>query len=271
MPKYHFISGLPRSGSTLLSALLRQNPRFAAAMTSPVGSLCSAVLPKMSGTSEFAPFFTDERRADILRGLFHNYHGEAGDDVVVFDSNRRWTARLALTNQLFPGSRTICCVRDVAAVIDSLERAIKRHPTHLSKIVNEGASKTVYSRVESYMDPDKGIIGFAWSALREAWFDGLARNLVVVPYERLAGHPAQTMARLYEQLGERPFAHDFENVEYQQDDFDLRVGTPGLHTVKARVELEHRVPTIPPDVVAKYLDSNFWANPRLNPRGITIL
>ncbi|MBU0835751.1 MAG: sulfotransferase, partial [Gammaproteobacteria bacterium] len=28
MPAYHFISGLPRSGSTLLAALLRQNPRF---------------------------------------------------------------------------------------------------------------------------------------------------------------------------------------------------------------------------------------------------
>ncbi|MFB8797203.1 MAG: sulfotransferase [Microcoleus sp.] len=34
--KAHFISGLPRSGSTLLAALLRQNPRFHAAMTSPV-------------------------------------------------------------------------------------------------------------------------------------------------------------------------------------------------------------------------------------------
>jgi sulfotransferase len=29
----HFISGLPRAGSTLLSAILRQNPRFRAGMT----------------------------------------------------------------------------------------------------------------------------------------------------------------------------------------------------------------------------------------------
>jgi len=28
MPRYHFISGLPRSGSTLLAAILRQNLRF---------------------------------------------------------------------------------------------------------------------------------------------------------------------------------------------------------------------------------------------------
>ena len=33
--QYHFISGLPRSGSTLLSAILLQNPRFHAGMSSP--------------------------------------------------------------------------------------------------------------------------------------------------------------------------------------------------------------------------------------------
>ena len=44
----HFISGLPRSGSTLLAALLRQNPRFSAGMTSPVGSLFNAMLSATS-------------------------------------------------------------------------------------------------------------------------------------------------------------------------------------------------------------------------------
>ena len=44
----HFISGLPRSGSTLLAALLRQNPRFHSGMTSPVGSLYLALLGEMT-------------------------------------------------------------------------------------------------------------------------------------------------------------------------------------------------------------------------------
>jgi hypothetical protein len=44
----HFISGLPRAGSTLLSAILRQNPRFQAGMTGPVGSLVEAMLRGMS-------------------------------------------------------------------------------------------------------------------------------------------------------------------------------------------------------------------------------
>jgi sulfotransferase len=38
----HFISGLPRSGSTLLAAILRQN-RFHAGMSSPVASLFMAL------------------------------------------------------------------------------------------------------------------------------------------------------------------------------------------------------------------------------------
>ena len=64
----HFISGLPRSGSTLLSALLRQNPRFAAAMTSPVAPMCAALHKKMCG-GEFGVFFDDTKRAVILRGI----------------------------------------------------------------------------------------------------------------------------------------------------------------------------------------------------------
>jgi hypothetical protein len=50
----HFISGLPRSGSTLLAAILRQNPRFHAAMTSPVGSLYTALEAAMSRRNETA-------------------------------------------------------------------------------------------------------------------------------------------------------------------------------------------------------------------------
>lgn len=39
LTRFHFISGLPRSGSTLLAGILRQNPRFHAAMNSLVKAL----------------------------------------------------------------------------------------------------------------------------------------------------------------------------------------------------------------------------------------
>lgn len=267
----HLISGLPRSGSTLLSAILRQNPRFSASMTSPVGSLCSAVLPQMSGPSEFSMFFSDEKRVRILRGLFHNYYAEMPAGSVIFDSNRRWTARLALLRELFPRCRVICCVRDIGWIIDSLERALQKNPTQVSRLISEKSGKTVYSRVEGYMDPEAGIIGFAWSALREAWFAEFADSLILVPYERLAGDPKAVVSALYDLLEEPAFGHSFDDVQYQEEEYDAKLGTPGLHTVKRRVELKHRQPTIPPDLFHKYDDTSFWKNPKLNHNKVRIL
>ena len=46
MKSYHFISGLPRSGSTLLSGILKQNPDFYADIASPVETLIIEKLDK---------------------------------------------------------------------------------------------------------------------------------------------------------------------------------------------------------------------------------
>ena len=54
MVAIHFISGLPRSGSTLLAALLRQNPRFEAGMSGPLAGLFGALLGEMSARNEFS-------------------------------------------------------------------------------------------------------------------------------------------------------------------------------------------------------------------------
>src|ERR1700761_7316908 len=84
----HFISGLPRSGSTLLSAILRQNPRFQAGMTGPVGSLVEAMLRSMSMSNETAIFISDAQREALLRAIFAAFYAEIPPGHVVFDTNR---------------------------------------------------------------------------------------------------------------------------------------------------------------------------------------
>jgi sulfotransferase len=68
-----FISGLPRSGSTLLAALLRQNPRFHANMSGPLAGMVNAMLGEMSDRNEFSMFITDTQRQRTLQGLFENF------------------------------------------------------------------------------------------------------------------------------------------------------------------------------------------------------
>src|SRR5262245_30441432 len=89
----HFISGLPRSGSTLLAALLRQNPRFHAGMTSPVGSLVSALLRQMSQENEAAVFIDDDQRARLLRACFEAYYADIHPEKLVLDNHRGWTTK----------------------------------------------------------------------------------------------------------------------------------------------------------------------------------
>ena len=42
--QYHFITGLPRSGSTLLVSILKQNPKFHASITDPLANLVKGVI-----------------------------------------------------------------------------------------------------------------------------------------------------------------------------------------------------------------------------------
>ena len=97
MRGFHFISGLPRSGSTLTAAILRQNPDMHAGMSSPVGALFENIVAQVSAGSELAPMVDEAQRARLLRGLFESYYADRPERVI-FDTNRGWTAQLpALT------------------------------------------------------------------------------------------------------------------------------------------------------------------------------
>jgi sulfotransferase len=267
----HFISGLPRAGSTLLSALLKQNPRFHAAVTSPVSRLFVAAMTQMSGASEFAVFFDDARRQAILKGIFNSYYGGLGGDRVVFDTNRTWTGRLSLLAKLYPRARIICCVREVGWILDSIERQLRKNPLQFSRVFDYKPGSSVYSRTTSLMNVEGGLIGLPLSDLREAWFSDEARRLIVIDYDRLASEPEAVLRGLYREIGEPWFAHDFDHVSYDEPDYDDVLGMPGLHKVRERVRLEKRELSIPPDLFAKYSHLSFWKSPEANTRGVSIL
>jgi len=143
--------------------------------------------------------------------------------------------------------------------------------TQLSRLFNSRHAASVYSRVETLMNSNTGLIGRAWSTLREAWFGARARRLILIQYESLARDPARVLGRLYEELGEPAFAHDFQQVAYDEPEYDRQLGLPGLHTVRPRVEFHKRESCLPPDLFAKYADASFWTRPELNRRQVTIL
>ena len=261
----HFISGLPRSGSTLLAGILRQNPRFHAMMTSPVGSIYLAMQAAVSRRNEAAVFITEDQKRALLRGVFYNYYHAIGAEKLVFDTNRIWCTKMPSLADHFPHAKVICCVRDLSWIMDSVERLIRRNPHELSGLFGFEAGGTVYTRINRLAMND-GLVGYALDALREACFGEQADRLLLVEYEALTQVPAQTLARIYAFIGETPFAHDFDNVEYDAEDFDLAIGAPGLHTVARKVAYTPRPSILPPELFHRFEGDAFWSDPSACPQ-----
>jgi len=267
--RIHFISGLPRAGSTLLAALLRQNPRFQASMSGPLAGLFGSLLTEMSARSEFSVFITDVQRQRMLRGLFEQYYADEPAEVV-FDTHRSWCARLPALATLFPESKVIACVRQVSWIVDSLERRIRQNALQPSSIFNYTTSGTVYTRANGIAGPE-GMVGYAYDALKEAFYGEHADRLLLVQYETLVSDPAKALAAIYDFLGETAFRHDTEHVHYDATAFDTKAGTPGLHEVRPKVEAQERPTILPPDLFRRFENDAFWCNPKLNTRGVRIV
>ncbi|MEB3051284.1 sulfotransferase [Mycolicibacter sp. MYC123] len=265
----HFISGLPRSGSTLLAALLRQNPRCEAGMSGPLAGLFGALLGEMSARNEFSVFIDDAKRQRILHGLFDNFYADC-DAEVIFDTNRAWCAWMPAIVQLFPAAKVIACVRDLPWVIDSIERIIQRNVFSPSSIFNYTAGGTVYTRANG-VAAQNGMVGAPFDALKQACYGAQRDRLLLVQYETLTTDPAKTMHAIYAFLGEPPFEHDFDHIDYDVTEFDDRAGTPGLHTVGGTVKAQPRDTLLPPDLFHRFVHDAFWRDPRNIPDGLRVV
>jgi len=268
--RIHFMSGLPRSGSTLLSAILRQNPRIHAMMTSPVGHIYLAMLSAVSRKNEAAVFIDEGQKRELLRGVFRNYYHAIGDNRIVFDTNRIWCTKLPALAEHFPNSKVICTVRSVSWIMDSIERLVRRNTFELSGIFGFDAGGTVYTRVNRLASND-GMVGYALDALREAFFGEHSNRLLLLSYQALTRQPKETIAQLYNFIGEEYFEHDFDNVEYDAAEFDLPIGSPGLHTIRPKVEFLERQTILPPDLFARFEGDAFWMNPQTNINNVPVI
>ena len=256
--RFHFISGLPRSGSTLTAALLRQNPRFHAGMSSPVASLFDGLIAQVSAGSELSSMVSQEQRARFLRGLFESYYHDINTPVV-FDTNRAWTAQLPAVMQVFPDARVICLVRDVAWIMDSMERQFRQNAVRTHAPVQQSRrARPPSTRASEALAGANRLVGYPWHALREACYSDYADRIVIVDYDLLTRRPKDVLKLLYEFLGEEPFAHDLSNVDYDAPQFDAQLGLDGLHRVHKEVAPRPRRTILPPDLQEKYSKLAFW-------------
>jgi len=256
MKEFFFISGLPRSGSTLLSAILRQNPDFYADISSPMQGLVASTINVITG-SENNHLIDEDRRRQILRDTFEAYY-KAVNRPVAFDTSRGWTSKTALLKDLYPQTKIICCVRDLPCILDSFERITAKNSLYGATLTDDEARHTVTTRCDALMDVKKeGQVVKPYYFLEE----GLLLNpdmIFLVEYEGLCKDPEDTLRKIYAFIGKPYFDHDFNNVEYENEVFDRALNMKSLHTVRRKVEWQERPSILPKSVWDKYSGKEFW-------------
>lgn len=256
MKKYHFISGLPRSGSTLLTSILNQNPKFHSRISNPLARFCKSIVVETFAGPGYPLECPEEKRIKLIKNLIETYHEDYPQEVC-FNTNRGWGLLLPMLDQTHPNAKLICCVRDIPWVLDSFEVLFRKNPFTMSRIFSEPDRETVYTRCDALMSPGN-TVRFAYDSLKEAITGPQKHKIFLVEYDQLTKNTESTMRSLYNFIEEDYYPHDFNNVESSYDEYDTDAGIKGLHTIRKEVRHISRSPIIPPDIFHKFSGLEVW-------------
>ncbi len=271
-PTIHFISGLPRSGSTLLCNILNQNPLCWATPTSGLIEIVLAIRNQWENVSVFKAAPNPKGKEAVLKGIIQNYYGigtpnGAGELIhrpVVFDKNRGWLAYIeTLEFALGRKVKVVTTVRNIVDIIASFEKLYRRH-THIWQFPQEKSNlfqwQTVEDRANLWMSAEQPV-GIAYNRLRDALqCRGLGDRIHLVEFDDLVTSPDATMRGVYEFLGMNYHFHDYENVVQTTFENDLEHGIPGLHNVRQNVFPvdSNALEVLGKEAYGKYQDAQFW-------------
>jgi sulfotransferase len=257
--RYHFIAGLPRSGSTLLSSILNQNPRFSASITDALISYVRSIIVNTDAGSGIKSLVPVDKQRRMIHALIDAYYYDGNQ--VCFNTNRTWAAHTNLIEDLYPESKIILCVRDVPWILDSFEKLHQNTPYDLKAIYGNQDLATVYHRTNSLIDlhaGGSGLVGMSILNTKQALFNNQHKNICVIEYDALCLYPQAVMQKLYDFLEEPWFDHDFNDISANYDEYDRALNMKDLHKVRRQVSLIKRTPILPQDLWERWESETFW-------------
>ena len=213
------ITGLPRSGSTLLCNILNQNDSIYASHTSPLCKTIRVAIKALSSSVEFVGDLgvnrieTELRLKRSLRAFCHAYY-EDRMPAIIFDKCRGWTLNSLVLKDLYPQTKIIVVLRDLRAIFGSIEKQERK--TIL--LNNTNASELTIDVLANLAFSKDGVIGLPLQGIQ----DLINRKIGVyyLRYEDLVSKPRKTLASLYEYLEIDLFEHDLDNIENTAKDPD---------------------------------------------------
>jgi sulfotransferase len=258
----HMLGGLPRAGSTLLCNILAQNPRFHASHTSGCMDIMFIVRNEWNNLIEHKAHPMPEAQKRVLAGIPAAYYADVKKPVI-FDKCRGWPSVIEMAEHVLGRQiKILVPVRDIRNVLASFEK-LWREQTKSGQVAGERENyvqmQTVAGRCEFWSRRDQAV-GLAYSRIQDAIRRGLADRMHFVEFEELTANPKKTLDGIYKFLGEKKFAHDFDNVKQVTTEDDSVHGFgAGLHKIRSKVEpVTAAWPEILGKVAERYATENFW-------------
>ena len=222
----HFLAGLPRSGSTLLAAIINQNPAARVSSTSDLVHILD-VLANLWANAHTLSINDPERTrlVEVMRGVINAEYKDT--PRVVIDKSREWPRPDIMQSMpmvLGRPMKIIATVRDVPDCAASFARIAD--PEDLNSFLVD--SSFIQHLQGSYVSLQNG-----YAAYPEAF--------LFIEYEDLLADPQAQLDRVHDFLDLPPFPYDFDNIDgstVAEDDAALW-NAPGLHDVQPKLERQH--------------------------------
>ena len=224
MKKIYFLSGLPRSGSTVLAALLQQHPEMHTTATSGLLDMLMGTLKARAASfgqqSSTKDAMAQEKEMQrILKAICEAKYADV-DKSVVLDKERGWASEVnmpTIHNVLGYKPKIIATVRNVEDCVSSMVRVAK--PSNLLEFCN--TSELVEHIKKSYQT----LLG-AHNVAPEC--------IHYVEYEDLVSKPEETLRGIEKFLELSPHTYDVNNIDasnLQEKDEEIWQ-VKGLHNVR---------------------------------------
>ncbi len=218
-----------------------QNPDFYVTPTSGVLELIFQARAAVTNAQEFR---AQKDNSEAIKKAFLNfcaagmtaYYRTLANKPYVLDKSRGWGCHFDLLKMIFhENPKIICMVRDIRAVLASMEKKYRETPERHKNTENPSGLIGVTSFKRALNHLNSPPVGLAIERLAEVFQRGWHEHFLFIKFEDLTNNPQLQLDRVYNYLNLPKFQHDFNNVGQLTEEDDEVFGIPGLHTIRPKV------------------------------------
>lgn len=251
--KFYFLSGLPRSGNTLLGSILNQNKNISVTGNSPVSEMfyCVETVKKQMAAVENFP--DTKSFSCVQRNIFKNYYSTYKSKHIIDRSCWGTPDNLEILKKYSPNDiKIIVLTRSLDEVLASFIKWSQENPKNFLEQYS-----TVEEKCDFLMNQHGQIMKQLYS-IHNLSKEENKKYALFVKYNDLVNGPKKEIERIYDFLKIRKYNHYYTNLlEFECNGIKYNDSIFGnnLHYVKKqKVEKTNYNPTdyIPQYIIDKY-------------------